>query len=145
MLSHLAITLSSLPSFFTVSYLNPASVCPTVLRLIQASLRMESFNAVRLLFPKPMSSGLGDQPSLAQEASLAPITAAPAQHVPRQPRSASKTDQEWEAQRQNFQRLYVGEDLTLKVAMEEMEKQYSFKASYVLFRRHPTTLSARSL
>ncbi|KAL9122701.1 MAG: hypothetical protein Q9187_000739 [Circinaria calcarea] len=90
---------------------------------------MDPLNTRRLLLPKPVSSRLGRQPYMAHADHPIPTSLALAQQGPRQLRSASKTEEEWDAQKLNFHRLYVEEDLPLKVAMEEMEKQYSFKAS----------------
>ena len=56
---------------------------------------------------------------------------APAQQGLRQPKSASKTEEEWDDQKENFRRLYLEEKNSLEVTMKEMEEQYGFKASYV--------------
>jgi hypothetical protein len=49
-----------------------------------------------------------------------------------QPRSASHTSQEWEAQRSEITRLYGDEKIKLKDVIKIMETDYSFFASYVL-------------
>ena len=47
----------------------------------------------------------------------------------RGPKSAPKTDQEWESQKPDFHQLYVIENLTLDVVMRRMEEEHHFEAS----------------
>ena len=47
----------------------------------------------------------------------------------RQPKNATKTDQEWEHQKLNIIRLLIEEDLPLKDVMRKMDEDHHFQAS----------------
>ena len=80
----------------------------------------------RPLLPRVEPLELGGQPPNVQPFVTHTMPLPP---TSRQPKSAVRTDQEWEHQKSNFHRLYIGEDLPLPEVMKRMEEEYHFKAS----------------
>lgn len=89
----------------------------------------------RVLLPRvepPELGELGDRASNIHTSTSSLATSSiPGLPRSRQPKSATRTDQEWEDQKPNFLRLHVEEDLPLPEVMKRMEDEYQFKASYV--------------
>ena len=95
-------------------------------------IRMEQPNATdRVLLPRPTPLQTEYQSSNTQNLGGPLPSSTITMPLPkrRQPKNATITDQEWERQRPNFIRLFIGQDLALKDVMRKMEEDYNFKAS----------------
>lgn len=84
----------------------------------------------RLLLPKVEHLESRRQSSNAQTSTTSlTLSSIPLPPRSRQPKSATRTEQEWEDQKPNFVRLYVEENRPLEEVMKKMEDDYKFKAS----------------
>lgn len=82
----------------------------------------------RILMPKPLSTNSFTSGHQVFAAPSAP----PLNSLPRKapgPKTATKTNEEWELQKPNFVRLYVEQDLPLPEVMNIMAQQHNFIAS----------------
>ena len=84
----------------------------------------------RRLFPRSMLLQTGHQPSDNQLfEGLLPRSTVAALSKPRQPKSATRTGEEWERQKPNIIRLFVEQDLPLQDVMRKMGEDHDFHAS----------------
>ncbi|MCJ1398407.1 hypothetical protein MMC11_001605 [Xylographa trunciseda] len=84
----------------------------------------------RVLLPKPTSAQIRPLPLNSER--LPSSFAGPAigiQLNARQPKSATRTEQEWEDQKPNFLRLFVDQNLPLEDVIQKMDEEHDFKAS----------------
>jgi 3-oxoacyl-ACP reductase-like protein len=89
----------------------------------------DSDSTDRLLLPKPHEMPQGREITNATERSnCGEFTNQPTPAF-RRPKAPARTDEEWNASRENIQKLYLVDDFTLGMVINIMEAEHEFRAS----------------
>ncbi|MCJ1420438.1 hypothetical protein MMC32_006795 [Xylographa parallela] len=83
----------------------------------------------RVLLPRPAPSQTGLLPPNVQLPSSHAGPTTDTRPRSRQPKTTTRSEQDWEDQRPNITRLFVEQDLPLQDVIQMMDEQYHFKAS----------------